>query len=106
MAETKTPVKEVFSNQLSDAQLERLAILSEELGEAQQCIGKILRHGYESYNPLADHGTNNRGDLQRELGDVKFAIQMLEDAGDVSGFAISERTAKKSQTIKKWLHYQ
>jgi hypothetical protein len=34
-----------FSNELSDAEVERLAILAEEMGEAQQCIGKILRHG-------------------------------------------------------------
>lgn len=33
-------------NQLTNAQAERLHILLEELGEAQQAIGKILRHGY------------------------------------------------------------
>lgn len=33
-------------NDLSNAELERLALLLEELGEAQQVIGKILRHGY------------------------------------------------------------
>lgn len=37
-----------FSNKLNDAQSERLALLLEELGEAQQAIGKILRHGYQS----------------------------------------------------------
>lgn len=35
-------------NQLSPAEAERLALLSEELGEAQQAIGKILRHGQPS----------------------------------------------------------
>ena len=39
-------------NKLTAAQTERLAILSEELGEAQQAIGKIMRHGYDSCNPL------------------------------------------------------
>lgn len=40
-----------FSNNLSDAELERLAYLAEECGEVQQIIGKIIRHGYESYSP-------------------------------------------------------
>ena len=35
-------------NKLSAAEAERLALLLEELGEAQQAIGKILRHGYEN----------------------------------------------------------
>jgi hypothetical protein len=35
-------------NGLAPAETERLALLLEELGEAQQAIGKILRHGYES----------------------------------------------------------
>lgn len=39
-------------NGLTPAEAERLALLSEELGEAQQAIGKILRHGYDSSNPV------------------------------------------------------
>ena len=38
-------------NQLTPAEAERLALLLEELGEAQQAIGKILRHGYASTHP-------------------------------------------------------
>jgi hypothetical protein len=37
-------------NQLTDAEAERLALLAEECGEVVQVIGKILRHGYESYD--------------------------------------------------------
>ena len=48
-------------NQLSDAQLERLYILSEELGEAQQAVGKILRHGYDSKHP--ETGITNKESL-------------------------------------------
>lgn len=40
-----------FTNNLTAAEQERLAILAEEMGEALQIIGKIIRHGYESYNP-------------------------------------------------------
>lgn len=38
-------------NGLTPAEAERLAMLSEECGEVIQIIGKILRHGYDSYHP-------------------------------------------------------
>jgi hypothetical protein len=95
-----------FSNDLSKAELERLAVLSEELGEAQQCIGKIIRHGYESYNPVVDSGMTNRRELERELGDIVYAIQMLEEAKDVSAAGVTHRRGVKEQSIKRWLHHQ
>lgn len=93
-----------FSNELSEAQIERLAVLSEELGEAQQCIGKILRHGFDSYNPVIDTGTNRRS-LERELGDVYEAILMLCRSRDLSEAEINHRQAQKRINIQKWLHY-
>ena len=95
-----------FSNELSDAELERLAILAEEMGEAQQVIGKILRHGYSSINPLKDDDISNRERLERELGDVDYAMQMLCDAKDINHERIYQRTVEKAETIKRWLHHQ
>jgi NTP pyrophosphatase (non-canonical NTP hydrolase) len=97
-----------FSNELSDAQLERLAILSEELGEAQQAIGKILRHGYESVNPLlpSDQQVFNRAALERECGDIYEAILMLCHAGDISDAGVNRRQAEKHESIQRWLHHQ
>jgi NTP pyrophosphatase (non-canonical NTP hydrolase) len=97
---------EKFSNQLTDAELERLAFLSEELGEAQQAVGKILRHGYESYNPIVDTGMTNRRELERELGDINAAIFMLVQAKDVSGTAVYKRSDQKVEGVKRWLHHQ
>lgn len=45
---------------LTNAELERLAILMEECAEVQHIIGKIIRHGYESFNPFDDNKTPNR----------------------------------------------
>lgn len=95
-----------FSNELTDAEVERLAILSEELGEAQQCIGKILRHGYESYNPVVDTGQTNRRELERELGDIVYAITLLSGNRDVSRAAIERRSDEKREKITRWLHHQ
>jgi hypothetical protein len=97
---------EKFSNELTDAQVERLAILAEELGEAQKCIGKILRHGYESYNPVVNTGMTNRRELERELGDIYAAIEMLGDANDVSAHGVGGRMIQKKREVKKWMHHQ
>ena len=93
-------------NGLSESELERLAILSEELGEAQQCIGKILRHGYESYNPVVDTGLANRRELERECGDVLEAIVMLCRARDLNEAGVNARQAAKRASIQRWLHHQ
>jgi len=56
-------------NGLTPAQAERLAMLAEECGEVIQIIGKILRHGYDSYHPQ-DRTATNRQLLGRELTDL------------------------------------
>lgn len=68
MSDTYTDYSGHF-NALSPAQAERLAMLAEECGEVIQVIGKILRHGYDSYHPDRPHITN-RELLQRELTDL------------------------------------
>jgi hypothetical protein len=80
--------------------------LSEELGEAQQCIGKILRHGYESYNPVVDTGLENRRELERECGDVLEAIAMLCRARDLNEAGVNARQVAKRASIQRWLHHQ
>lgn len=40
-----------FTNNLTPAEAECLAILIEECAEVQQIACKILRHGYDSCNP-------------------------------------------------------
>ena len=91
-------------NELSPGEHERLALLLEELGEAQQAIGKILRHGYESTHP--DGGPTNRQSLERECGDVRHAMIRLCDAGDLRKSAIHESADKKAKTVVQYLHHQ
>lgn len=91
-------------NGLTNAEAERLAVLMEELAEAQQVIGKILRHGYESTHP--DGGPSNREELQKELGDVRNAERMMIEAGDLDPAAIQLRAKAKELTIGQYLHHQ
>lgn len=95
----------LFTNGLSNSEAERLALLLEELGEAQQVIGKILRHGYESVNPF-EPTTTNRERLVRELGDVLVAIDFLLDYGDVKQEDLDDRKRVKHHRVWDWLHHQ
>lgn len=63
-------------NKLTPAEAERLAMLAEECGEVIQIVGKILRHGYDSYHP-ADPNTTNRDLLAKELRDVNAVLQAM-----------------------------
>ena len=92
-------------NQLTNGQAERLAILSEELGEAQQAVGKILRHGYDSRNPFDHDSPTNRNNLERELGDVEYAISALCAKGELNEIEINHFKVRKSSTIKQYLHH-
>lgn len=90
-------------NGLSPAEAERLAYLIEELGEAQQAVGKILRHGYDSHNPDAPQLGDNRTQLSKELVDVAGAIARMAAAGDVAAHILSGANPSKGH---RYMHHQ
>lgn len=90
---------------MTPAELERLAVLSEELGEVQQVIGKILRFGYESKNPLEENGKSNREKLEMELGDVVCAVDLMFQEEDIDELEISARAVAKIEKLNKWMHH-
>lgn len=93
-----------FTTKLTKGQLERLAFLSEEMGEAQQAIGKIIRHGYDSYDPTKDDSPDNKEFLERELGDVRAAMIMLCNSGDLDKETIHQNADAKMESVKQWMH--
>lgn len=95
-------------NQLTDAETERLSILLEELGEAQQAVGKILRHGYESFDPTIMSGPapSNRSNLEKELGDVSFIVELMCKRHDIDKPTIRARRLAKAIKIEEYLHHQ
>jgi hypothetical protein len=92
-------------NSLSAAQAERLFLLLEERAESIQATAKVLRHGYESFHPFRDSGSN-REELEKEEGDGCAAMDLLCRAGDLSASNIVEASVKKTQNVKPWLHHQ
>lgn len=93
-------------NRLSPAEVERLALLVEELGEAQQAVGKILRHGYHGAHPDDEEKKTNRGRLEEELGHVLFSMSFMEECGDLEMVNIEKSARTKKLCVKKWLHHQ
>ena len=91
-------------NNLSPAQAERLALLMEECAEVQQVVGKILRHGLLSHHP--DGGPTNRALLERELGDLMCAVDMMVAAGEIERHVIEEYCENKRERVKQYLHHQ
>ena len=92
--------------QKNEAQFERMAILSEELGEAVQIIGKIQRHGLDSEDP---NGNPNRWLLEVELGDILAAMCLLHYNGDINLDNIELATRQKMKKFKDgkaYLHHQ
>lgn len=92
-------------NNLSKAQIERLAWLSEELGEVIQAIGKILRHGYDSKDPTNSNHKGNRADLEREIGDAYTAITLMSNEGDLSLMRIMA-SSQEMDLSEKYFHHQ
>ena len=88
---------------LSAAQIERLAVLGEELGEVQQRIGKVLRHGYSGVHPTNGH--TNLDELEIEVGDVLAAIELMYQRGDIDHDRIIEYRDAKLERLGKYLHH-
>lgn len=68
-------------NNLTPKEHEALTILFEECSEVIQIIGKINRHGLESYHPKS--GDSNRVELIKEIGDVFAAVELVVREGIV-----------------------
>jgi NTP pyrophosphatase (non-canonical NTP hydrolase) len=93
-------------NELTPAETERLALLAEEMGEALQAIGKVLRHGYESYHPAHAEGPTNRQALTREIGDVYAAVCLMCKCDDLNHIEIADRVEQKKIAVQQFLHEQ
>ena len=82
-------------NRLTPAEAERLAMLAEEAGEIVQAVGKILRHGFDSYHP-ENPQTTNRMLLEGEINDLYAVVGLLAVAGDIQDCsALDEHISKK-----------
>lgn len=91
-------------NGLTPAQTERFGKLSEEMCEAGQVLGKIQVHG--THPSCEGIQYDNTTDLERELGDVLTAIDLLAAAGDINMDRVKAFRDKKRKTIFRYLVHQ
>ena len=92
---------------MTEAERERLAMLAEEAGEIVQMVGKILRHGYDSYHPNDEKKTPNCWLLQDELNDLAAVVYGMQEAGDISVMTMDEsRRESDWQKKLKWTYHQ
>jgi len=91
-------------NKLTPSQAERLALLIEECGEVIQAASKVLRHGYESVNPALTNSPTNRQSLEKELGQLMFAADLIVEH-DLSPAAVAKAAKAKRESIRQWLHH-
>ena len=91
-------------NRISESEQERLGLFTEEMGEAQQVLGKILRHGLDSRNPLLVAAPDNNALLEEEAGDVLAALDLLTAAGTLNLERVQQARLRKLEKLKRWLH--
>jgi len=76
------------------------------MGESLKEIGKILRHGYQSYNPDMPGCMSNRHALTEELSHVWYAMELMGIAGDINPAIMRTMRRQKAEKIGKWTHHQ
>lgn len=96
---------QVDEKPLSPELRERLEILAEENGEVVQATMKVLRHGFLSWNPYREQDGSNRTQLEREIGHVIAAVELLREATDINWQRIDEHVKAKLISVKQWLHH-
>lgn len=93
-------------SKLTEAQAERLQMLAEEAGEVVQACMKILRHGFDSYNPHDQQAGSNKVQLSYEIGNLKEIIDLMELHCDLSPATVIEGRVRKRVNMKKYTHHQ
>ncbi len=90
-------------NRIDEAEQERIGLAAEEMGEALQIIGKILRHGLDSHHPDMPL-LSNAHLLELELSHVLAASELLIAAGTLDSRSIFKCKVEKLKKLRGWLH--
>ena len=92
-------------NNLTPKQTELLGGTSEECGEVVQVIGKILRHGLDSYKPTDPSFTTNRQNLTAELADIAAMTDLLIENGVIDASDWKALKDKKRFRFEQYAHH-
>lgn len=93
-------------SRLTNSQVERLAMLVEECGEVIQAATKVLRHGYESFDPDNPALTSNAEHLEREICDLLAVVRGMTILGDLGNEPSIRDLATVWLRKMQWTHHQ
>lgn len=93
-------------NALTNAEAERLEMLDEEAKEVGVAKSKIVRHGYDSYNPDKPEDGDNAQQLQREITDFFACLHMMIEAGDPVRLPTAIEIDAAIQKKLRYAHHQ
>jgi NTP pyrophosphatase (non-canonical NTP hydrolase) len=92
-----------MSGHLSLREAELLEMLAEEAAEVVQAAMKVLRHGWDSRNPMRPDSFTNMEHLSRELGQLAVLVNQLPRLSEeMHEFGRVE----KEKSLSEWTHHQ
>ena len=101
LAERERLIK--LNEELSET-IERMGLLIQAMGKANQAVCKALLHGYNA--TFEDITYDNRDDIMRELGDVEAILELMIKRGDLNRETIANYRDDKSSKLSRYLKHQ
>jgi NTP pyrophosphatase (non-canonical NTP hydrolase) len=95
---------ELHFNKLSNAELERLAVLAEECGEVIQIVNKTIRHGFDNSHEKYGNKTC-RELLEQEIADLFVIIELMLREEDINDDRVYSCKTLKKNKINRSLRY-
>lgn len=92
-----------LNEELSES-IERMGLLIQAMGKANQAICKTLIHGYNASFEGINY--NNREDIMRELGDFEAILDLMIKNGDLNREVIEKYRDIKSSKLSRYLKHQ
>lgn len=101
LAERERLIK--LNEEMSES-IERMGLLIQAMGKANQTVCKILLHGYNASFEGIEY--DNREDLMRELGDTEAIIDLMIVRGDLDEEKINAQRVIKRGKLTYFLKHQ
>lgn len=81
------------------------AVMLSYLGSTLQMIGKTMRHGYSSRNPVSNDYCSNRDLLSIEIGKLTAFFDVLIERKIIDQDSVNARIEYKKEKIKRYMHF-
>jgi hypothetical protein len=87
---------------INELEKKTLLVILEEMSEVQHIICKIYNYGWENWHPADVERTSNISLLEKELGHLLHAIDLLVKNSKIDSMKIDFHKEIKSRDFFKW----